>query len=112
MQVLSPPMPIKSEEILTFDGMESAQCIHFVIPAAKWFWEIDRMGILRYNVKKESPNMGTKTSTCGYRPRAVPTGKKRIPKHGDENSFVVVTGYQNNFHVKKESPNMGTKTNE
>ena len=36
-------------------------------------------------VKKESPNMGTKTSMGNTFPPSNGTSEKRIPKHGDEN---------------------------
>ena len=46
-------------------------------------WEIPR-------VKKESPNMGTKTGHRQTRTLSHRQGEKRIPKHGDENMNLVI----------------------
>ena len=62
-------------------------------------------------VKKESPNMGTKTGVHFLVKGIDFRREKRIPKHGDEN--FLQPSQRNDClgsHVKKESPNMGTKT--
>ena len=63
-------------------------------------------------VKKESPNMGTKTVFPAFVGKLVSTtSEKRIPKHGDENASGTTTNAVVVFPaVKKESPNRGTKT--
>ena len=62
-------------------------------------------------VKKESPNMGTKTLRRWkiYHIRNLAC-EKRIPKHGDENLSMFPVKLVLFSMVKKESPNMGTKT--
>ena len=56
--------------------------------------------------------MGTKTSSFHQgRPRYhCRYSEKRIPKHGDENSYILTILTFFFIVVKKESPNMGTKT--
>ena len=69
------------------------------------------LGVQSYNrkVKKESPNMGTKTWHNLLPPLSFCQSEKRIPKHGDEN-FCPDVIRKSGKGVKKESPNMGTKT--
>ena len=59
-------------------------------------------------VKKESPNMGTKTSLCNIVNGCVFV-KKESPNMGTKTS-VPCYFFANRAIVKKESPNMGTKT--
>ena len=54
--------------------------------------------------------MGTKTVFLLQSNQNIQTSEKRIPKHGDENSYILTILTFFFIVVKKESPNMGTKT--